>query len=375
MLEDLQTPCLLLDEAAMRRNIKGMADRFKQIGVPLRPHLKTAKSINVARILQEHGADRCTVSTLKEAEYFSSFGLKDILYAVSIIPQKMERIMRLNRAGAQMSICLDSTEMATHLSTMTLDGPKPRVYLEVDVDGHRTGVKADQQRAVDVARILANASNIEFAGVMAHGGGVSYAANGKQELEAAAEQERTATLAVKDAILEAGLPCPQVSIGSTPTALFGTSFDGVSDVRAGVYVFQDVFQANLGMCAMEDVAATVLTSIISHAPHLNRIVVDAGGLALSKDRSCASQSNDCGFGLLSDADGHLDPLLYVQGVSQEHGYITTRDGSPLPFELYPLGSQLRVLPNHSCMTVAAYEGYHMIDGDHEGEWWPRCNRW
>ncbi len=375
MLEDLQTPCLLLDESALHQNIKGMADRFKQIGVPLRPHLKTAKSIDVARILQEHGADRWTVSTLKEAEYFSSHGLKDILYAVSITPQKMERVMKLNRTGSQMSICLDSTEMATDLSTMTLDGPPLRVYLEVDVDGHRTGVKAGQQRAIDVARILANASNLEFAGVMAHGGGVSYSANGKQELEAAAEQERTCTLAVRDAILEAGLPCPQVSIGSTPTALFGTSFDGVSDVRAGVYVFQDVFQANLGICAMEDVAATVLTTIISHAPHLNRIVVDAGGLALSKDRSCATQSNDCGFGLLSDTDGHIDPLLYVEGVSQEHGYITTRDSSPLPFELYPLGSQLRILPNHTCMTCAAYDGYHMINGDHEGQWWPRCNGW
>ncbi len=375
MREDLQTPCLLLDETAMRRNIKGMADRFRQIGVPLRPHLKTAKSIDVARILQEHGADRWTVSTLKEAEYFSSHRLKDILYAVSIIPQKMERIMHLNRTGAQMSICLDSTEMATHLSSMTLDGPEPRVYLEVDVDGHRTGVQANQQRAVDVARLLANASTLDFAGVMAHGGGVSYAANGKRELEAAAEQERTATLAVKNAIQQAGIPCPFVSIGSTPTALFGTSFDGVSDVRAGVYVFQDVFQANLGMCTVEDVAATVLTSVISHAPHFNRIIIDAGGLALSKDRSCASQCNDCGFGLLSDVDGHVDPLIYVQGVSQEHGYITTRDDSSLPFELYPLGSQLRVLPNHSCMTVAAYEGYHMVGGDHEGEWWPRCNRW
>lgn len=140
-------------------------------------------------------------------------------------------------------------------------------------------------------------------------------------------------------------------------------------------MFQDVFQSNLGMCALEDIAATVLTTVISHAPHLNRIVVDAGGLAISKDRSCATQRNDCGFGLLADVDGYIDPLLYVEGVSQEHGYITTRDGSSLPFELYPLGSQLQVLPNHSCMTVAAYEGYHMICGEHEGQWWDRCNRW
>ncbi len=375
MPEDLQTPCLLLDETVMRQNIRGMAERFKSIGISLRPHLKTAKSAHIAHILQEHGADRWTVSTLKEAEYFAQAGLTDMLYAVSIIPQKMERLMNLNRKGAQMSLCLDSPEMAKHLSEMKLEGPNPGVYLEVDVDGHRTGVKADQQRAIETARIVSKASNLDFAGVMAHGGGISYAASGRQELEAAAEQERTGTLAVKEALMSAGLPCPNVSIGSTPTALFGTSYEGVTDVRAGVYVFQDVFQANLGMCALEDIAATVLTSVISHAPHLNRIVIDAGGLALSKDRSCASQTNDCSYGFLADLDGHIDPLLYVEGVSQEHGYITTRDGNPLPFELYPLGSQLRVLPNHSCMTVAAYENYQVINGEHDHECWQRCNHW
>ncbi|KZL19145.1 D-threo-3-hydroxyaspartate dehydratase [Pseudovibrio axinellae] len=375
MLEHLHTPCLLLDETVLRANIKGMADRFKQIGVPLRPHFKTAKSIEVARILQDHGAKSWTVSTLKEAEYLSSAHFKDILYAVSIVPQKMEQVMALSRNGAQMAICLDSPEMADQISSMKLDGPAPKVYLEVDVDGHRTGVTTHDQRAIETAIILSRAKNLEFAGLMAHGGGVSYAANGKAELEAAAEQERTTTLSVKAMLQTAGIACPHVSIGSTPTALFGTSYEGVTDVRAGVYMFQDVFQANLGMCALEDIAATVLATVISHAPHLNRIVIDAGGLAISNDRSCATQRNDCGYGFLSDVDGYVDPLLYVEGVSQEHGYITTRDGSSLPFELYPLGSQLRVLPNHSCMTVAAYEGYNLINGNHEGQWWDRCNRW
>lgn len=197
MLEDLQTPCLLLDETVLRANIKTMADRFKRFGVPLRPHLKTAKSIEIARILQDHGADRWTVSTLKEAEYFSSAGLKDILYAVSIVPQKMDRIMALNRNGAQMAICLDSPEMVKKISAMQLEGPAPRVYLEVDVDGHRTGVTTQDQRALETAKLLADADNINFAGVMAHGGGGGYSANGKAELEAAAELERTTTLSVK----------------------------------------------------------------------------------------------------------------------------------------------------------------------------------
>lgn len=375
MRDTLQTPCLLLDESALERNIHTMANRFKRLGVPLRPHLKTAKSIPIARLLQDAGADRWTVSTLKEAEYFADAGFHDMLYAVSMVPQKMPRLMALNRAGAQMSLCLDSPQIAQDIAKMTLDGPAPSVFLEVDVDGHRAGVRAADSHAIETAKIISAAPNLKFAGVMAHGGGVSYAAEGSAELQAAAEQERTRTLEVKQALEANGIACPTVSIGSTPTALFGTSYEGVSEVRAGVYVFHDVFQSNLGMCALEDVAATVLTTIISHAPHLNRLIVDAGGLALSKDRSCASQDNDCGFGLVADEDGHIDPLLYVQGVSQEHGYITTRDGSPLPFDLYPRASQLRILPNHSCMTVAAYDGYHVMNGPSEGQWWSRCNGW
>ncbi|MBA5776719.1 alanine racemase [Stappia sp. F7233] len=370
-----ETPCLLLDRAKLAANIASMAARFRTIGVPLRPHLKTAKSIDVARLCQAHGADRWTVSTLREAEYFASHGLSDMLYAVSIVPAKIDRVMALNRTGANVAVCLDTMEGADALAAALPEGPPLRVFLEIDVDHHRTGLQPGETRLIDIATRIHSTERLVLAGVMAHGG-ESYASRSLAEIEAMAEQERRITVAAAEAIRADGIPCPTVSVGSTPTARFGTSYEGVDEVRAGVYMFQDVFQSNLGVCPPDAIALSVLTSVVSHAPHLNRLVIDAGGMALSKDRSCAIQENDCGYGFLTDEVGRLIPGLYVNGVSQEHGYVTTRDGSPLDLNRFPVGSLLRVLPNHACMTAAAYDAYHVAEADgHIAEVWPRVNGW
>lgn len=372
---DIETPCLLLDRAKLEANIAAMAARFRDIGVPLRPHLKTAKSIDVARLCQAYGADRWTVSTLREAEYFAAHGLTDMLYAVSIVPAKLGRVMALNRKGADVAVCLDTMAGAQALADALPDGPPLRVFLEIDVDRHRTGLRPGEARLIDIAARVASSGRLILAGVMAHGG-ESYASRSLAEIEAMAEQERRITVAAAEAIRAAGLPCPVVSVGSTPTARFGASYAGVDEVRAGVYMFQDVFQANLGVCPPEAIALSVLACVVSHAPHLNRLVIDAGGMALSKDRSCAIQENDCGYGFLADSAGALLPDLFVKGVSQEHGYVTTRDGSPVDFARFPVGSLLRVLPNHACMTAAAYDAYRVVSPDGGAEAvWPRVNGW
>lgn len=372
---DLETPCLILHRNRLERNVKAMADHFRGIGVPLRPHLKTAKSIDVARVCAEHGAHRWTVSTLREAEYFAAHGLTDILYAVSIIPAKLERVSALNRKGVDVAVCLDTLETARALACASIDGPPLRVFLEIDVDRHRTGLRPEEARLIEIAQTVHNADRLQLFGVMAHGG-ESYAAKSIAEIEAMAEQERSITLAAADAIREAGIPRPIVSVGSTPTARFGRTFEGVSEVRAGVYMFQDVFQSNLGIAALDDIAVTVLASVVSHAPHLNRLILDAGGLALSKDRSCATQENDCGYGFLADEDGTVIPELFIEGVSQEHGYVTTRDGQEIDFSKFPIGSRLQILPNHACMAAAAYDTYHVVDekGSTLGDW-RRVNGW
>lgn len=373
-LLDLPTPCAVLNPARLERNIKTLAERMAGFGIPLRPHLKTSKSIDVARMCAEHGADRWTVSTLKEAEYFFANGLSDMLYTLSIVPDKAERVMALNRDGANVSVCLDTFQGARLLADSHLDGPPLKVFLEIDVDAHRTGLRPGDTGLIETGRVITHAPNLELAGVMAHGG-ESYSSSSISDIKAMAVQERETAVAAAEALKDAGVACPNVSIGSSPTAFFGDSFDGITEVRAGVYMFQDVFQANLGLSPIESIAMGVLATVVSHSSHLNRLILDAGGLALSKDRSCASQENDCGYGLLTTPSGDLYGDLLVMGVSQEHGYVTTKSGKPIDFSAHPIGSKVVVLPNHACMTAAAYDGYHLSDGENVQGWWPRINGW
>jgi len=153
-------------------------------------------------------------------------------------------------------------------------------------------------------------------------------------------------------------------------------FDGASELRAGVYTFWDVFQAGLGCCTVDDIALSVLTTVNGIYPAKNRLIVDAGALALSADRSTAGHDFDAGYGLVCDAGGEVIDDLIVANVNQEHGLISTRSGAPLPFERFSIGTQLRILPNHACMTAAMYDHYYVVDGDDTVvETWERCKFW
>lgn len=371
---NLQTPCLLLDRGRLESNIETMADKFKGLGVALRPHLKTPKSVDVARRLQAHGAERFTVSTLKEAEYFAGAGFGDLLYALSIVPDKLARVAALNRAGSDVAVCLDTVDGANTAAGTVVEGAPVRVFLEVDVDRHRTGLRPDEPRLLEIAKIVDGAAHLELAGVFAHAG-ESYHAGTIDEIREQARNEQALTRQTAEVLRQNGFDCPNVSVGSTPTATFGEGFDGITEARPGVYVFQDLFQANLGVCTVDDIAVSVLATVVTHHPATNKLVIDAGGLALSKDQMTGSQDNDCGYGLLTDADGSVLANLHVAGVSQEHGYVTTRDGSSLDTAAFPVGRKLRILPNHACMTAAAHEVYHVIENGAVTDTWGRVNGW
>ena len=373
-LAELNTPCLVLERRRMQSNIERMAQRAASLGVALRPHLKTCKSLEIGKRLAP-GKKRVTVSTLREAEYFADGGFRDILYAVSISPARLPDVARLNAAGARVQVLMDTPEALRHLVQSAADlGCGFEAWIEVDVDGHRAGLEPEDPRLVELARGLQSASGIELLGVMTHAGG-SYNCRSLPELEAHAEQERQRCVAAAGRLRAAGIPCPGVSVGSTPTALAAARLEGVTELRAGVYVFFDLFQAGLGVCRVEDIALSVLTTVISHKKSHRRLIIDAGGLALSKDRSTAGQALDCGYGLVARAaDGRVIPGLSVNAANQEHGMIELARASD--FDAYPVGSQLRILPNHACMTAAAHEYYFVLDGDDRVlERWSRCNGW
>jgi D-serine deaminase-like pyridoxal phosphate-dependent protein len=375
-LESLRTPCLLLDAQRMNRNIVRLNDRLRRLGVSLRPHLKTAKSIDVARLLMPTAAGPATVSTLREVEQFGAAGVRDILYAVGIAPGKLAEVIELRRSGIDLSVILDSREQAQAVAAASRDA-KERipVLIEIDSDGHRAGIRPGDARLVEAGRILVE-GGAELRGVMTHAGG-SYDHPGTEALTAAAEQERAAVVTSAKALREAGLPCPIVSVGSTPTAHFARDLTGVTEVRAGVFVFFDLVMAGLGVCAVDDIALSVLATVIGHQREKGWLVLDAGWTAMSRDRGTASQAIDQGYGIVCDVTGRPFQDLIMSGNHQEHGIVSIRKGSSAQLPNLPVGSLVRVLPNHACATAAQHDRYHVFNEDPRqiAAVWPRFSGW
>lgn len=371
-LTDLQTPALLLDRTKMDANIARMNAAVARHGVALRPHLKTAKSAEIARLMTAGWSGAVTVSTLKEAEQFLAAGYRDILYAVGIAPGKLSHAADLIARGAELTLILDSIEAARAVGaferTNNLSLP---VLIEIDSDGHRAGVWPD-----DAESLTAIAHELgALRGVMTHGGG-SYGARSTDAIAAHAELERSGAVRAAELLRAAGHPCPVVSVGSTPTALFARDLAGVTELRVGVYVFHDLVMAGLGVCAVEDIAISVATSVIGHQAERGWVIVDAGWMAMSRDRGTQAQAVDQGYGLVCTAKGEPIPDLIVTSANQEHGIVADRHGRPLDLEDFPIGEMLRILPNHACATAAQHDRYHVLEEAGEiADQWPRFGGW
>ncbi len=374
-LDQIETPTLLLDEARMMRNIERMRAQMQRFGVVLRPHVKTNKCLEVSRRLMSTPQGPITVSTLLEAEQFAAAGVTDILYAVCIAPNKLDHVLRLQAQGVRLSIILDSQEAAQAVvDKAKASGQSFEVLIEIDCDGHRSGVKPEAAELLDIGRVL-QAVGLPPKGVMTHAG-ESYNCTSVQALRAMAEQERAAVVRAASRLREAGMACPVVSVGSTPTALFAQQLDGVTEVRAGVYVFFDLVMAGIGVCEVEDIAISVLATVIGHQPEKGWTILDAGWMAMSRDRGTQKQALDQGYGLVCDLQGRpLDDFILV-GANQEHGIMASRSGRTNGLRHLPVGSQVRILPNHACPTAAAYDHYKVLDGQQRvSARWPRFNGW
>ncbi|MEU4930061.1 alanine racemase [Streptomyces yokosukanensis] len=362
----------------MRRNIARLKDRADRLAVTLRPHVKTAKSLDVASFLHTGTPCPVTVSTLAEAEAFADGGYSDITYAVGIEPHKLPRVIALLRRGVTLRVLLDSTEQATFVAEAARRAGIPvPAQLEIDCDGHRGGLRPDAPGLVAIGRILHDAGCLD--GVLTHAG-ESYFAHGAEEQRLAAKNERDTAVAAAERLRAAGLPVNVVSVGSTPTAHAAEDLTGVTELRAGNYVFFDLVMAGLGVCRVDDIALSVVVTVIGHRPEHGWIMTDGGWMAMSRDRGTAAQAQDQGYGLVADLAGNLVPGLVMTAASQEHGTLAARDGAVLPD--LPVGARLRILPNHACATAAQHRGYHVIDGTRPNDpapgietFWERVTGW
>jgi threo-3-hydroxy-D-aspartate ammonia-lyase len=354
---EIETPALLLYRDVMERNLRHMADRARRLGVWLRPHIKTHKCLELGRRQVAHGARGVTVSTLFEAQAFARGGFTDLTWAFPLDATHLPHVRRLAETGVTLRVVLDDLETARALA-----GTGLHVWLKVDCGYHRAGVDPSSRYALEVARELGRENGIVFDGILSHSGH-AYRTRNKEEAAQIAEQERQVMVWFADLLRKDGLPVRDVSVGSTPAMVAAKDLTGVTEARPGNYIFYDRTMVLIGCCEPQDVAVTVLASVVSHQPGASHFVVDAGALSLSKDLGPSHLGLEPLYGAVQ---GH--PELAVASVSQEHGVI--RAAAPAAIEgKFKVGEQIEIMPNHSCLTEAHFDEYVVVDNDQVIDRW------
>jgi D-serine deaminase-like pyridoxal phosphate-dependent protein len=371
-LMSLRTPSLILDIAILRRNAARISAIAFANNVELRPHIKTHKCVEIARIQTQGHSGGLTVSTLSEARVFAKHGFHDIMYAVPIEPGKFKELIELLHQGTKLSVITDNRDIPNALDKAVRDeGVTLDVYLKVDCGYHRCGVEPNSREALDIPRMIMTSSNLRFAGILTHAG-QSYSSKSKSELLDVARNERDTMIQLASQLRNAGIEVPCVSIGSTPTITHIDHLNGINEVRPGNYIFFDSFQATIGSCSIRDCALTVLASVI-HCDRTRRsVVIDAGALALSKDRGPFELDSNCGYGRLLDLNRRPTGIA-IHSLSQEHGILCQLDEPSL--DVLKVGTRVRVLPNHSCLTAANHSHYNVFDGGRLVAEWPIHSGW
>ncbi len=370
-----ETPRLVLDQDRLEQNAARFLKRAEDTGVLLRPHLKTAKSLQVADVATGGRKSGITVSTLKEAEYFAANGYSDILYAVGVTPNKFGMVQQIQITTGQIITLITDDLSVAHAAVAFSDSADvPLEFLiEIDCGEHRGGLDAHSEDLLQIASVFDRAKNVTLRGVMTHAGH-SYTTDDPSEIAEIAEAERQAAVTAAKRLRAVGCPCDVVSAGSTPTFLYGRSFEGLTEMRCGVYLFYDLAQQSRGICGLDEIAISVLATVIGHNRPNGLVTIDAGALALSKDTSANTFNPDAGFGYVCNPDTcqRLGELS-VRTVHQEHGTIPVPNDSW--FESLPVGSQVRILPNHACPTAAAFDSYLVMQNRSQVAEWARVNGW
>ena len=371
-LETLKTPSLVLDVERVKRNAKKIGQRLKDWGVNLRPHIKTHKCVEVAKIQTEGHSGAVTVSTLAEARAFAQHGFTKITYAIPIEPGKFAEANELSRSCDELALITDDVDVPGLLNEQAKKGNVTlSVFLKVDSGYHRCGVEPTTPEALEIPRRIAGASNLRFAGILTHAGH-SYHSRTHEELLQVARTERDVMTEFGHRLRREVGGVPIVSIGSTPTITTVDHLEGIDEARPGNYIFYDAFQARLGSCKLEDCALTVLASVVHRDASRQKVIVDAGAIALSKDRGPVEFDPGCGYGKVLDLEGN-DLGLVVNEMSQEHGVLLASKNNV--FDRLKIGTRVRIVANHSCLTAAQHTYYNVVEGDRIVDQWKIHTGW
>jgi D-serine deaminase-like pyridoxal phosphate-dependent protein len=371
-LETIKTPSLIVDFQRMKQNAARVAARAKTLNVALRPHVKTHRCLEIARIQTADTFGGIMVSTLSEAHFFARNGFSDITYGIPIERGKFAEAISIAKNIERFAVLTDDAETVDGLNeTARSENARIDVFLKVDVGTHRCGVEPDTPEAFEIPQRISDASNLDFAGILTHAGH-SYSAGTPEKLLAVAHEERNKMRGLAEKLRGEGLEVPTVSIGSTPTMSAADDLEGVTEFRCGNYIFFDAYQATLGSCVVEDCALTVLAAVVHRDATRQRIVVDAGAVALSKDRGPVEFDSKCGYGRVYDLGGN-DLNLRIGSLSQEHGEIFVDDQTT--FDRLKVGDRVRILANHSCLTALQHSHYHVLDDGQIVDRWEINRGW
>lgn len=382
LVADLPTPALLVDRARLTANLDAMQARADAAGVALRPHAKTHKTVEIARMQTARGARGLTVATAAEAEAFANAGSDDLRIATPLAAANLARAAALAARGTRVSLTVDTETGARIASRAFADaGATADVLVEIDTGQGRCGMPWDDPEAVAVGAVVASLPGLRLVGVLTHGGHAYSGPDTGEAPEAAlarvADDEASRVLHAASRLGAAGLldaATAEVSIGSTPTAGRATvgAVDGfrVTEWRPGTYVFHDAWQVALGAATLAECALVAVSTVVSRhrrADGTERLILDAGKKALSADQSALV----AGFGtvLYSPRTMVPNPHAAIVALSEEHGWMDVPGGA-----VQEVGDPVFVVPTHACMAVAHHAQLHLVDGDEVAETWATVGR-
>ena len=349
-LDDLRTPAVVVDKARVLRNIDRMQAAAAARAVQLRPHAKTHKSPAIARWQIERGAVGICCAKLGEAEVFADAGIADIRLPYPLNPANADRLIAL-AARTHVSFIVDHAAVAQAWSrALAQAGVAVDVLVKVDVGFHRCGIDPDPATAVPFIQQVVALPGLRLKGLLSHAGQAYHASSEAHLQEMAAAEARTLTR-LAAAARQAGVAIEELSAGATPTARFSLLQDGLTEYRAGNFVYYDRTQVGLGAASVDDCALTVLTRVVSK-PARDRVILDAGSKTLSSDGARGFQPTP-GYGIVLGHDG-----LSIERLSEEHATVRVTGGDTA---LEP-GDLVRILPNHSCVVSNLVDQAWLVDG-------------
>jgi D-serine deaminase-like pyridoxal phosphate-dependent protein len=355
---ELRTPCVLVDHVKLERNIDRMQAAVSARGLRLRPHAKTHKSPELARVQIGRGAVGVCCAKLGEAEVFAAAGIEDIRLPYPLLPVNADRVLAL-LDQTHLSFIVDHPGVAQGWSdAMQNAGQTVDVLVKVDVGFHRCGIDPNASGAAELVARIAELPGLRFKGLLSHAGH-AYLANSEAEIATVAATEARLLNDLAARVRDLGVPVEEISVGATPSARFSVQQSGLTELRPGNYIYYDRTQVGLGSATWDDCALTVLARVVSR-PAPDRVILDCGSKTLTNDQARGTGDMRGHGAILQSLDTAVpDTTLTIERLSEEHANVRV---SVSARALDP-GDLVRVVPNHSCVVSNLVDAVWLVNGD------------